>query len=329
VLWRNGEVHRRIPESGYLNIKTEGAPNKFNTTIGLPFLANDGSVYATLLELPRRSWNPDWNDYLNSYYSSDVAGFWKNGEVHYLDVPTDNGGASYARSIFVTSSNDVYIIGVAMKTDNREAPRYAILWKNGEPNYLSDGSRCASPSSVFALGEDVYVAGVEMNYYFDKREWKTVFYGHNAVLWKNGQRLHLEGSEGDSSASQVFVHGDNVYVGGRIGKDAVVWKNGTKRNLTDGSDFAICSLFVSGGDVYVVAAELRASGFYNGSAVIWKNDEKTILPTSDRQPYPEYYCYPGTVFVQGDDVYVAGGLSGMPVLWKNGALQKLPFAAQK
>jgi hypothetical protein len=317
VLWRDGKVHRRLPESGYLCIVMENVPydTHLNVELNSPVIAPDGSVYALTGSLPRPRWDPD----SPVASMSTVAGYWKDGEVHYLDVPDDSGTYSLSTSIFISDANDVYIVGNTL-TDDRFAPGRPILWKNGEPSFLGDGNQRTTPNSVFASGEDVYVTGTD-----------TVSY--SAVLWKNGERQHLEGGEDNAAANQVSVHGDDVYVLGRSGGDIVVWKNGaiTMRIApTDDNGYAhhATSLFALDGDVYLSGYMDVPNTSSHDLPVIWKNNEKTILPT----PHFSADVYLGRaygVFVKGNDVYVAGGSLFLPVLWKNGVMQELPFAEVK
>jgi hypothetical protein len=336
VLWRNGEVHRRIPESDYIAIKPEWCPEAwkyghFNGRVGVPFLAGDGSVYAPV-EMARPYWNPEWTTALRSS-STTVAGFWKDGELHYLDVPDDDGSASIATSIFVSDDNDVYAIGAVTDQigDPVFTPKHAILWKNGRPSRLNEGGKRTYPNSLFVSGGDVYVAGVETDYELNYLHRYTNW---SAVLWKNGERQRLEGDGHGSTALAVFVQGEDVYAAGYVGRDTVVWKNGAIAWVlpADGDYYhGAISIFVSGEDVYV-------PGRVDSHPVIWKNGEATVLPVPP--PQVESIVSSGGcalgVSVQGDDVYVTGLVGARPTshyytpaVWKNGVLQELPLAKEE
>lgn len=176
------------------------------------------------------------------------------------------------------------------------------------------------------------------------------------MLWKNGERVPLEGGEGTSDAKSVFVQGDDVYVLGhapgpdRAYPDLVVWKNGArhlelKAHYNHGNDHCVdhdrydhrvdydaASLFVSGGDVYFagkVVEYAEGTPDYDGSKytetlrrypAIWKNGEKTIL-LRDEDEYSKYGGSADAVLVWGDDVYVAVRTAGSVSLWKNGVPQ--------
>jgi len=197
----------------------------------------------------------------------------------------------------------------------------AVLWKNGDTQFLSDGSLNAVASSVFVSAGCVYVAGS---------------IGSNAILWKDGVAQNLS----VGAASSVFVSGDDVYVVGNK-----LWKNGTVQKLTDESDHpGGSSVFVSGNDVYVVGNKLWKNGtvqkltdgsdhpggsfvFVSGDdvyvagtslgAVVWKNGVAQHLASGYMRS-----AEANSVFVAGSDVYVTGrsdtreGFRGY--LWKNG-----------
>jgi len=328
VLWRNGEVCRRIPESGHM------------LNAGKVFLANDGSVYATgTVQRPNSPMSP------HRSFFDPVAAFWKDGEIHYLDIPNDDyvypgtgpylPNESFAVDMAVADNGDVYITGYVTATASGIS--HVILWKNGEPSYLADGSSKMSPGSIFIFGEDVYIAGAGQN----PDLWRPDADNKRcAALWKNGEIQYLTDGDGESVAASVFVQGDDVYVAGTDSiikgqrSRAVLWKNGVKQNLTDAPERDMnyaYSVFVSGDDVYVTGrhAHLYVYDPNQGKlekgfslALLWKNGEKSVLPIDGIDGLP------GSVFVQGDDVYVAGDVFPDPVLWKNGVAHKLPFAKE-
>jgi len=76
------------------------------------------------------------------------AALWKNGDVVYL-------GHGEAHSVHV-SHGDVYVAGEEI---NEHGTLVATLWKNGEPRHLGDGTTDSWAVSVYATGNNVYVAG--------------------------------------------------------------------------------------------------------------------------------------------------------------------------
>jgi hypothetical protein len=111
----------------------------------------------------------------------------------------------------------------------------------------------------------------------------------------------------------------NLYVAGYEHNEygisvAKLWINGMPHNLTDGANHSIAySVYVSGGDVYVVGQEAEAGkGYY--VAKLWKNGKDQNLTNE--------FSSASSVYVSGGDVYIVGqGSCGM--LWKNGIAQKL------
>jgi len=133
---------------------------------------------------------------------------WKNGTLLYTLPEAEVFG------IYV-SGEDVYVAG-SVYNDRR----VAMLWKNGSPQELTDGSGDAGATSAYVAGTDVYVAGFES------------YSSGNSVakLWKNGIAQDLTNSNFYSEANSVFVSGGDAYVAGweynNEVSSAKVWKNG-------------------------------------------------------------------------------------------------------
>ena len=180
-----------------------------------------------------------------------------------------------------------------------------VLWKNGAAQYLTNGTSNAWVRSVFASGNDVYVAGVDNDV---------------ATLWKNGVKQNLTFKAGSTSsrATSVFVSDGDVYVlgdeytndGRQVG---VLWKNGKVEQYIGDNYVFTSSLFVSGNDVYIAYALID-----DASHVLLKNGVVQYV-----------VGYSSSIFVSGNDVYVAGAtdvgndMSPNAVLWKNGVIQNL------
>ena len=146
-----------------------------------------------------------------------------------------------ANAVYV-EGRDVYAVGYKMTFD---AKMFAMLWRNGTPEEITNGERWAEARSLFVSGNDVYIVGHE-NY-----GGKDV-----AMLWRNGTRTKLSSSGAEKAdALSVYVIDDNVYVVGtekKGGKDvAMLWKkvkgsdSWISEELTDGKESAeAASVFV-------------------------------------------------------------------------------------
>ncbi len=146
------------------------------------------------------------------------AVYWKNGVKSEL-----SSDRSLTTSIAVDGSG-VYVAGVVFRAGG--GPALAVVWKNGVEQLLAEGYQALS----IALGgfDDVYVAGIGI----------ASTNVQVARLWKNGVLQELEGATAGSSANDVVVVGNDVYVAGHIsgrgptGQQAVLWVNGKLKKLT-------------------------------------------------------------------------------------------------
>ena len=243
---------------------------------------------------------------------------WKNGEELYsFTIP--NTQESFGTSI-VVNGTDVYTASTGSNLISIK------LWKNDQvyPLQGSDNLR-AELKSVFVYEEDVYALGNLINNLGVKV----------GVLWKNGNvagnvlGYYTSNFSYSIEASSVYVSDGAVYVTtseseeiepGVNEKQAKVYKDGVLLyTLAENTSGAVAaSVYVSGGDVYVV-------GEAGGVAMLWKNGEGTELTDGTSAK---------SVFVNGADVYVAGyGKNGNNVtiakLWKNGELLNLSDSSSR
>ena len=243
-------------------------------------------------------------DYITSF--GQVAVVWKDGQIFKRFI---ENRVNHARSVFVGERN-IYTVGSrkgeyysAMVYDNDESKTYPLY---------------SDAYSVFVSGQDVYVAGYDVEY--------------GPCLWKNHKGSKLPGKMNyDGRATAVFVSGSDVYIAGYLfsrqgGKDiAVLWKNNELVELSNGAVNARAySVFVSGNDVYVAGEENSGSS----KAMLWKNN--TPVPLQG-DVFDHHIAK--SVFVVGNDVYVAGearkgGNDFYAVLWKNNVMTKLEYKAK-
>jgi hypothetical protein len=154
-----------------------------------------------------------------------------------------------------------------------------------------------------------------------------------ATLWVNGTPTFLTNGDFESTANDVALSNNDIYVAGaerdtpsptdptELNQRAVYWKNGTQMELTDGSTNAEATgIAVSGTDVYVAGSQYNASSL-RFNARLWKNGVE--VPLNDGSNWSRA----NDVAVSGSDVYVAGNetIAGTPtaILWVNGVAQPL------
>jgi len=131
----------------------------------------------------------DGNVYVAGYGQSaaggPVARLWINGQP--IDLPSEKD--SCANAIFVTGDNTYYVVGSEQGPTGRSI---AKLWTNGaaQVQNLTNGAIDAEASSVFVVGDGVYVAGSE---------------GYRAKLWLNGAPQALGGAMNVSGAVSVLL----------------------------------------------------------------------------------------------------------------------------
>lgn len=126
----------------------------------------------------------------NDVYTAGITGggkaaYWKNGVLNQLSTKSSN-----AWSINV-SGNDVYVGGDEVV--NLIGYSTAVIWKNGQPIYLSEFDESSTVSQVLVSGGDVYAVG----WIYDSQA-RTV-----ATIWKNGVETPL--APGESFAYTLFV----------------------------------------------------------------------------------------------------------------------------
>lgn len=130
---------------------------------------------------------------------SNVAAFWKNGELTKLGE-----GNEYSAHGMAQLDNDIYVAGEG-KIGGVNAPRTALLWKNGTQQILENptGQIGASANAVAFADGKVYVAG-----YAYQSNNETM----RATVWANGSPTIL--SQSESRAFSVATKGSTVYVCG-------------------------------------------------------------------------------------------------------------------
>ena len=117
-------------------------------------------------------------------------------------VTASAGGWTARCAVHVVPRENLYAAGVAADAAGR---KIAVVWKNGEAQPLTDGTRDAEARSIWVSpAGDVYAAGFEND-------------GTNeiACVWKNGMIRRLTAAENDSRALAVCgSEAGTVYVAG-------------------------------------------------------------------------------------------------------------------
>ena len=138
----------------------------------------------------------------NGLFMSALTGL-TGGTTYYVKAyGTNSAGTTYGNEISFTTpvDKDVYVAGV----EYNGTQRVGKVWKNGVGTSLTTGTTNSEGNSVFVLGTDVYVAGMEENSSSVKV----------AKIWKNGVATSLTNGLNPARATSVYVSGTDVYVAG-------------------------------------------------------------------------------------------------------------------
>lgn len=234
---------------------------------------------------------------------------WKD-EGTLTELP-DGGISAVASDVYVSPAGDVYVVG--WDTPDDTGITRAIVWKNGEAEYLSDGAKDVQAKSVTGQGEHVYIVGHQVGT------------SNELYLWRDGVRqvLPSTGDYAEASAATVNEAGE-LYIAG-YDRGPALWRDGVKISDPLGDDATqLLGIATLGEDLFYC-------GYRNDGemyrAEVWRNTQRTELTDGTAD------CMANAVWVSPDkDVYVAGTQSSSPrraLLWKNGALVELPSGNYK
>ncbi len=269
--------------------------------VSLLFSDRPDVIVSTGEETPENPF-PEGKIYIAGGYSSNTAVIWIDGVQH--DLP-DGGIAATANDVYVAENGDVYAVG--WDTPDTGIDR-AVIWKNGEMTYLSDGRKNTQAKKVIVYGNDVYVAGNEIGV------------NNKVILWKNGvaEELPSEANYAEACSMVISDNGDIYVVGYDNGP--VVWKNGEKTGGNFGDAGAqLLDIHLNGSDIYYSGFRTDSEGMYR--AMVWKGTEATELTDGSKD------CMANAVWVSDSgDVYASGNQSSSPkqaMFWKNGVYEGL------
>lgn len=240
--------------------------------------------------------------------SGDTALVWLDSRPIYLN---DGSQPAYANSMCISGNNDVYVAGEKYNTDGSSNQLMAAYWENGLITFLTTSQQVSTSSatSVFCLGNDVYVGGTE----YDNN---NVPY---ATYWKNGT-ANVVGPK-FSQATSVFVLGSDVYVAGGYPQDTTkssiltpaYWKNGTQADMVTGGPAGnVLAIVASGPHLYAAGYAEFSDGHH---AVYWKDSTMVELANSPAGSVATSIC------VSGSDFFVTGyqtvNGTNVAAYWKN------------
>ncbi len=218
--------------------------------------------------------------------------YWKNGVRFPLEMKGERKWIS--NTDMLVSGKDVYATGFFMPVDAEAT--VAVMWKNGKPTYLTDGSSWGKAEGIAMSGKNVLICGQD-----DGR----------AAVWTNGVKSRLaelpllkDDVFVESEALSIFVSGSDVYVVGYVIQTSrrvgVIWKNNKVSLLSETGHFSPRQVFVSGKDVYVGGVSYADPAWEESKAGIWKNGAITVLSGKEQSGYVF------SIFVSGKTVYAAG-----------------------
>lgn len=255
-------------------------------------------------------------------YRQNVAVLWhfKTGDEANA-VRTSLSSGEYATSpIAVAASNgNVYAAGF----ESPAVDRRAVWWKNGQMEYLSDGSTDARAYCILADGDDVYVGG-----YLQPADNKR---GGIARIWKNGTPQDLTDGATLAKVNALCMDNGVLYAAGAEKTTdgrwkGVLWRDGQPTYFTDEVGTEVTGLHVVNGDYIIEGNMTDPSG--DILACIWTNDGVQVVSEGLS------LCQGVGLAVAGRDLYVAGNeMAGYDYttfeeinrayVWKNGEAQSL------
>ncbi|WP_428740733.1 hypothetical protein [Tenacibaculum sp.] len=199
-----------------------------------------------------------------------------------LAVPTNAKLAD-----FTVSGNNIYLL----KDEFVDGISKIVMYKNGQPTNITNGSHRTTAVKIKVIGPDVYILGLEEN------ESSTSV----LKVWKNGQPTNLTDGTNFARADDIFITNNDVYVLGREYNGSYLkpklWKNGVEiPNFISDQYFAPSSLFVENNNIYVAGTTIKNVRL----AQLWKNGETINLGSSNLK-----HSYSSNVYVNDSKVYVS------------------------
>lgn len=239
--------------------------------------------------------------------SRSRALLFKDGE-ELLELQTPNTRYEDAQSVFA-DGDDIYVAGSYILASN-EKERIGVVWKNGEPIFLTDGTYNTVFTSMYVANGDVYVVG-----------YQTVNKKNISKCWKNGKEILSSSPDVLSYFNRVYVEEQDVYVAGYSDdlseRKLKLWKNGVLSNLSSGDPLIRSTgLAVENGVSYL--AGYRQMG-KNNEPLLFKGGEEQNLERLEGDGQLRVVglkVYDGNTIVLGIN---QGPESAQSILWVNGS----------
>lgn len=241
----------------------------------------------------------------------DGAGILVDMDENYVYFTLPDG-----RTVTVPRAEGENIYAAGFET-LENSDRKAVYWRNGQMEYLSDGSTDALAYCVAAEGNDVYVGG-----YVQPADNKS---GGIACIWKNGVAQNLTDGSTLAKVNAICIDGGVLYAagaekvsGGRW--KGVLWKDGQPTYFTEEVGTEVTGLYVKEGK-YIIEGNMTAD---SGDIVtcIWTEEGVQVISEGMA------LCQGTGLAVAGSDIYVAGNAYDMDYdtyeeiyrspVWKNG-----------
>ncbi len=257
-------------------------------------------------------------------YNQNVGILWKFNDKNPAQVErtvlSDGKNATSPIAVAVSNGN-VHIAGF----DTPVYDRRVIYWKNGEMQYLTDGTTDALAYCIWVDGDDVYIGG-----YIQPADNKQ---GGVATIWKNGVAQSLTDGSTVAKVNALYMDNGTLYAAGSEKPSGgrwkgVLWANGER--ITDFTGYVgteVTGLYVKNGD-YIIEGNMTETGSAtNICPYIWTKEGAQKISSEVST------CQGTALAVDGDDIYVAGSEYSMDMstfeesyksyVWKNKEPQTL------
>jgi len=249
-------------------------------------------------------------------YRVNVATLWQckaGDEANAVRTVLSNGKYATSPLAVAIGNGTIYAAGFESPTYDRRA----VWWKNGQMEYLTDGTTDAMAYCILADGDDVYVGG-----YLQPAGNKS---GGIARIWKNGTAQDLTDGTTLAKVNALCMDNGVLYAAGAEMVSGsrwkgVLWRDGEPTYFTGEVGTEVTGLYVKDGKYIIEGNKTDASG--NVVTCIWTNEGEQILSSGMA------LCQGTALAVAGEDVYVAGSEYDMNYftyediyrahIWKNG-----------